>query len=192
MKRAIFLDKDGTLIRDVPYNVDPAHIELVPYAPAALQVLQEAGFGLWMITNQPGIARGYFTSRQLEAACHYIAGCLQAHGVVLQGFYYCPHDPAGDANGRRCKCHKPLPGMLYRAAYEHGIDLAASWMIGDILHDVEAGNRAGCHTILIANGHETEWQMNRYRQPSLIADNLLTAARCILQRNKLSKRVEQL
>lgn len=194
MSKAVFLDKDGTLIRDVPYNVDPARIELAPDAPAALQALQQAGFGLWMITNQPGIARGYFTLQELERACSYIAGCLQPYGILLQGCYYCPHDPAGDkaGTGHRCQCHKPMPGLLYRAAREQGIDLAASWMIGDILHDVEAGNRAGCRTVLLDIGHETEWRIDRYRQPCLITDNLLAAANGILQHIKFSKRVEQL
>jgi histidinol phosphatase-like enzyme len=101
--------------------------------------------------------------------------------VALDGFYYCPHHPRG-ALARyacECSCRKPQPGMLMRAAREHGIDLPASWMIGDILHDVEAGNRAGCRSLLIDNGNETEWQRGPGRTPTAIAADLFAAATLI-------------
>jgi histidinol phosphatase-like enzyme len=93
---------------------------------------------------------------------------------VLDGFYYCPHAP--DAG---CDCRKPAPGMLERAAREHGVDLRASWMIGDILDDVEAGRRAGCRTILLDNGNETEWRDGEQRCPDYVARDLAQAAAII-------------
>jgi D-glycero-D-manno-heptose 1,7-bisphosphate phosphatase len=100
---------------------------------------------------------------------------------VLDGFYYCPHSPDGVITRYAipCTCRKPMPGMLYRAAREHGLDLAQSWMVGDILDDIEAGRRAGCRTVLIDNGNETEWKRSPLRTPHLTAPNLYTAAAMI-------------
>jgi histidinol-phosphate phosphatase family protein len=98
--------------------------------------------------------------------------------LALDGFYFCPHHPEGTVApwSIECHCRKPLPGLLLKAAHEHGIDLRASWMVGDILHDVEAGNRAGCRTILIDNGNETEWRLGPRRVPTRMAPDLYTAA----------------
>lgn len=183
MKKAIFIDKDGTLIADVPYNVDPALVRLDPYAPAALRALQVQGYLLLVVSNQPGVALGYFSEADLQQVYLTLCRQLRLQGVRLDGFYYCPHDAAGKQwpYAHACYCRKPLPGMLLGAAAEHGIDLAASWMIGDILHDVEAGNRAGCSTILLDNGHETEWVGGPYRTPLYTMPNLWEAANLILQ-----------
>jgi histidinol phosphatase-like enzyme len=107
---------------------------------------------------------------------------LAAFGVPLAGFYYCPHHPKGTvaAYTVSCRCRKPAPGLLLRAAAEHGIALDQSWMIGDILDDIEAGRRAGCQTVLIDNGNETEWRVGRRRRPHRVADDLAEAARLIL------------
>lgn len=194
MNKAVFLDKDGTLIRNVPYNVDPALISLEPYAVQALLALQEQGYLLFVVSNQPGIAFGYFSEADIHAAYLHIYKQLRKQGVTLHGFYYCPHHPEGKQwpYAITCKCRKPLPGMLLRAAAEHGISLSASWMIGDILHDVEAGNRAGCRTILLDNGNETEWDLHDIRQPTYTAHNLSEAADFIVKPAKLNQRVEQL
>ncbi|MFD1139808.1 HAD family hydrolase [Larkinella insperata] len=168
MKKAVFIDKDGTLIYDVPYNVDPDRITLYPDAGWALHQWQQAGFLLLVISNQSGVAHGFFPESALEAVSDRLQQLLQSYGVRLDGFYYCPHYPGGrvPAYSVSCSCRKPQPGLLQQAAREHGIDLAASWMIGDILNDVEAGNRAGCRTILLDNGHETEWRSGPLREPT--------------------------
>lgn len=179
--RAIFLDKDGTLVENIPYNVNPALIELCWHAGPALQMFTAMGFSLFIVTNQSGVAKGLFTECALEPVRHRLAERLAQYGVKLDGFYYCPHSPDGTI-GRYaipCTCRKPMPGMLLQAAREHGIDLARSWMIGDILHDVEAGRRAGCRTVLIDNGNETEWTMNEWREPDIIAPDLYVAAQLI-------------
>lgn len=179
--RAIFLDKDGTLVENVPYNVNPALIELSRHAGPGLQLLRQLGYALFVVTNQSGVARGLFTEAALGPVEHRLAERLAQYGVTLDGFYYCPHSPDGVVSryAISCTCRKPMPGMLLRAAREHGIDLAASWMIGDILHDVEAGRRAGCRTVLIDNGNETEWKLSPSRTPHLTAPDLYTAATMI-------------
>lgn len=185
MKKAIFLDKDGTLIPDIPYNVDPDKISISKDALEGLKTLQENGFLLIVVTNQSGIAKGYFKEEKLEAVFEKIGEILQQENIFIQGFYYCPHHPAGTQKkyAVECNCRKPLPGLITTAAEDWDIDLTKSWMIGDILNDVGAGNRAGCNTILIDNGNETEWLMNEYRGPSFTAKNINEAARLIIQRN---------
>jgi D-glycero-D-manno-heptose 1,7-bisphosphate phosphatase len=176
--RAIFLDKDGTLIRDLPYNVDPSLMELSWQAGPALHLLQQLGYKLIVVTNQSGVARGLFTEAALEPVRRRLSEMLAQYGAMLDGFYYCPHSLEGTVNryAISCTCRKPRPGMLLQAALDHGIDLSASWMIGDILNDVEAGRRAGCRTVLIDNGNETEWAYGPQRMPDLKAPDLFAAA----------------
>ncbi len=180
--RAVFLDKDGTLIEDVPYNVDPARVRLAPGAVEALRLLRGTDFRLIVVSNQSGVAHGLFPEAALAGVEARLRELLAAGGVALDGFYYCPHHPDGSvaAYATVCDCRKPLPGMLRRAAREHGIDLARSWLVGDILNDVEAGRRAGCRTVLLDNGHETEWVMSELRRPDCVAVDLLGAAWAIL------------
>lgn len=181
-KKAIFLDKDGTLIEDVPYNVEPERITLMPGAVEALACLHQAGYELCLISNQSGVALGYFQEDELAAVYQEIERQLRPAAIPLAGFYYCPHHPAGriPAYAVSCACRKPMPGMILKAARERDIDLSASWFIGDILHDVEAGHRAGCRAVLIHNGHETEWDLSSsLRVPDYTAPNLLDAARHI-------------
>jgi histidinol-phosphate phosphatase family protein len=179
---AVFLDKDGTLIVDEPYNVAPERIRLAQGAVEGLQALHAAGYLLIVVSNQSGVARALFEEDALSAVEDRVRALLGAAGVPLAGFYYCPHHPEGRV-GRyavSCRCRKPAPGMLTQAAREYGIDLARSWLVGDILHDVEAGRRAGCRTVLLDVGHETEWDLSPNRLPHFIADDLTTAAQVIL------------
>ncbi len=181
--RAIFLDKDGTLIDKVPHNVDPEHLRLNAGAAAALRLLRDAGFRLVVVSNQSGIARGYFSEKELLGVERVLRDLLAYERLELSGFYYCPHHP----NGSRplyavsCVCRKPRPGLLTRAAAELDLDLARSWMVADVLDDVEAGLRAGCRTVLIDDGNETEWRNSEARLPHHEASDLDEAARLILQ-----------
>lgn len=180
--KAVFLDKDGTLIPDIPYNVDPARITLYPDAGSALRLLQETGFRLIVVSNQAGVARGYFSETALTAVENRLRQLLVAEGVRLDGVLFCPHHPAGSVAGYAidCDCRKPQPGLLLRAADEWAVDLSESWMLGDILNDVEAGNRAGCQTILLDRGNETEWLTGPFRQPTATVGSLLEAAAVIV------------
>jgi histidinol-phosphate phosphatase family protein len=177
MSAAVFLDKDGTLIDDLPYNVDPSRITLARGA-AGLGRLARLGYALVVVSNQPGIALGRFGPAALLGVHQRLTQLLAAQDVPLTAFYHCPHHPAGTVPeyAGPCRCRKPLPGMLLRAAAEHGIELAASWMVGDILDDVEAGRRAGCRTVLLDGGNETEWRRTPLRTPHLIAPDLGAAA----------------
>ena len=169
-ERAVFLDKDGTLIEDVPYNVDPERIRLTSGAAEGLRALHAAGYRLIVISNQSGVARGYFPEAALTGVRTKLHELLAEAGVALAGFYYCPHHPQGAVADYAvaCACRKPRPGLLVRAAQEHGIDLRRSWFVGDILDDVEAGRRAGCRTVLVDLGTEPP-PADPLRRPDYVA-----------------------
>ncbi len=176
MNKAIFIDKDGTLIENVPYNVDPDLIELQPFAGEALKQLQEGGFKIIVVSNQSGVARGLFKEEKLEDVKQELARQLESFGVKLNAFYYCPHLPeaegAVETYSLDCNCRKPKPGLLLKAAKENNINLESSWMIGDILNDTEAGNSAGCKSILFDSGGETKWHLNKERMPNRIVKSM--------------------
>lgn len=179
---AVFVDKDGTLVRDVPFNVDPARVEFTDGAFRGLSRLARAGFAIVIVSNQPGIALGYFDRAALDRLAHWLEERLADAGIPLAGFYACPHrPPSRDGTLPACACRKPAPGLLQRAAREHGLSLEASWMIGDILDDVEAGRRAGCRTVLLDVGNETEWRFSPLRTPTLRVHDLAHAAHAILR-----------
>lgn len=180
-RKAVFLDKDGTLLQDVPYNVDPEQIRFTPKAPEGLRLLHDAGYQLIVITNQSGVARGYFPEIALVTVEQCLRERFAAIEVSLAGFYYCPHHPDGIVApyAIECDCRKPQPGLLKQAADEQQLSLPRSWFIGDILHDIEAGRAAECRTILLDNGNETEWQLSSQRLPHHIVNNLWEAARVI-------------
>ena len=139
-RAALFLDRDGTLVRNVPYNRDPAAVQLEPRVPAALRCLCAAGFVPVLITNQSGIARGVCTSAEVEAVNRRIQAVLHDAGVELKAVYLCPHHP--DYTGT-CECRKPAPGLLLQAQRELGLDLVRSVMVGDSPGDLEAARRGG-------------------------------------------------
>jgi D,D-heptose 1,7-bisphosphate phosphatase len=178
VRKAVFIDKDGTLIPNIPYNVHPDKITIDNETIEGLRLLKEENFLLIVISNQAGIAKGYFEEKDLEPVWNKISALLQKSGLNMDAFYYCPHEPNGTVKhyAIECDCRKPLPGMILKAASELKIDPSQSWMVGDILNDVEAGNRSGCSTILIDNGNETEWTMNEVRTPDFIATSFLQAA----------------
>ncbi|CAG9179183.1 HAD-IIIA family hydrolase [Cupriavidus respiraculi] len=177
----VLLDKDGTLLVNVPYNVDPAHMRLAPQAAEALRRLGELGLPLIVVSNQPGIALGRFAPQALEAVRQRLAELFEANGAVLADFLYCPHHPEGQvlAYAGRCRCRKPGTAMLEEAAVRHGLDLRRSWMVGDILDDVEAGRAAGCRAILVDCGNETEWVRSPLRTPDYVVADLDAAARIV-------------
>lgn len=177
-RAAVFIDKDGTLVENVPYNVDPKRIRLTHHAAHGLRKLAGAGYALVVISNQPGIAHGRFDFAALERARAHLESLLAAEGVRLDGFYFCPHHPAGTRPeyAHRCACRKPMPGLFLQAASELDLDLSTSWMIGDILDDIEAARRAGCRTVLLDVGNETEWRVSPLRTPHGRATDLGFAA----------------
>jgi D-glycero-D-manno-heptose 1,7-bisphosphate phosphatase len=177
-RRAVFLDKDGTLVADVPYNVDPARILFLSGVMEGLRRLQAAGYVLAVVSNQPGVALGFFDAAALGRVEDAMREAVASAGAALTGFYWCPHHPAGHvaAYACACECRKPMPGLLHAAARDLDIDLAGSWMVGDILDDVEAGRRAGCRTVLVNNGNETEWRWSAERTPDHVARDFSDAS----------------
>ena len=145
--KAVFLDRDGTVIVDRSYLSDPAGVTLVPEVAAALRRLHAAGFALIFISNQSGIGRGLMTREQCDAVHTRTLELLALEGVPITGSYICPHAPWD-----HCQCRKPSPLLLQQAAAEHAIDFARSFMVGDKKADVDAGRAAGCQTILYATG----------------------------------------
>jgi histidinol-phosphate phosphatase family protein len=174
-RRAVFIDKDGTLVHNVPYNVDPLLIDFTPHALEALKLLAAFDFALVVVTNQPGVALRYFDASALDRYHAALRERLAEEDIALAGIYACPH-----ALYDGCLCRKPAPGLLYRAAQAHDIDLTRSWMVGDILDDVEAGRRAGCHTVMLDVGNETVWRYGPLRVPHTRAIHLFDAARQIV------------
>lgn len=185
-RRAVFLDKDGTLIPDIPFNVNTDLIRLSDNAVEGLQLLQRMGFLFVIVSNQPGIAKKLFNHEDILEVGGRISVLLEEHTIMLSGFYYCPHDPSAMKSwtGLSCSCRKPKPGLLYTAAKELNIDLSSSWMIGDILHDIEAGNLAGCKTIMIDNGNETKWAVSDERTPDMLVPHINAAADYILEMSR--------
>ncbi|WP_250516828.1 HAD family hydrolase [Caballeronia sp. INDeC2] len=181
-RAAIFIDKDGTLLEDVPWNVDPRMMRLAPGAFDALRVFASRGVPLFVVSNQSGVALGKFEHDALgrvETRLHELAA---EAGALFEDIYWCPHHPQGivPEYAQPCDCRKPAPGMLLRAAREHRIDLSRSWFIGDILDDVEAGKRAGCRSVLIDNGNETEWLRGANREPDIVVKDMHEAAIAIV------------
>lgn len=187
-RRAVFIDKDGTLVVDVPHNVDPRLLRFMPNALAGLQCLDRAGYALVIVTHQPGLAAGRVTRGEFARLQKTLVDrlCNEA-GVGVAGFYTCPHAPALGPTPA-CLCRTPAPGLLRQAALAHRLDLARSWMVGDTLDDVEAGRRAGCRSVLVDVGSETEWRRSPLREPEQRAIDLLDAARRIVAADEAAQR----
>ncbi|MFL6229019.1 MAG: D-glycero-alpha-D-manno-heptose-1,7-bisphosphate 7-phosphatase [Pyrinomonadaceae bacterium] len=189
-RRAVFIDRDGTISEEVGYVNHPTRYRVLPFAPAAVRALNEGGWLAVLVTNQAGVARGYFAEEMIATVHDLLAQELARGGARLDAIYYCPHHPSvGEPPYRQdCDCRKPKPGLITRAAAEFDIDLARSWMIGDRYSDTELARRAGTRAALVLTGYgrgEFEHQRAAWQhQPDLIADNLLEAVREILARDE--------
>jgi D-glycero-D-manno-heptose 1,7-bisphosphate phosphatase len=184
-KKAIFLDKDGTLIPNIPYNVDPERIALNPEVGRSLKSLQDAGFLIVVITNQSGIARDFYSEKNLIPIEKKLKKLLVDFNVNLSGFYYCPHHPLGTIPYNIvCECRKPKPGLLFRAARNLYIDLSSSWMIGDTWSDIGAGFNAGCFTVLLSPYPNTMTPESKFT-PDFKAKNFSEAASIILETQEI-------
>jgi len=178
---AIFLDRDGTLIEDVGYPHRPADLRLLAGVVPALQELQALGFVFVVVTNQSGIARGYFDEDQMHAFHALLGERLEAAGVRIEAFYDCPFHPEASVAAYRCDSplRKPKPGMLLLAAEERSLDLANSYVIGDKKSDVLAGQAATCRSILVQTGKAGTGEPELAAQPDFVATDLATAAEWI-------------
>ncbi|MBA4186381.1 MAG: D-glycero-beta-D-manno-heptose-1,7-bisphosphate 7-phosphatase [Planctomycetaceae bacterium] len=154
-KPAVFLDRDGVVIEDSHYLGNPDRVRLLPGAAGAIASLNRAGWPVVIVSNQSGVARGMFNESDVDAVHEHLSNLLHGYGAKIDAYHYCPHHPEGEVTVLRieCECRKPRPGMLVRAATELGLDLAASWMIGDRVTDLEAGAAVGCRTVLVRTGY---------------------------------------
>ncbi len=179
-RRAIFLDRDGTLVHARHYPTRPDELLLFEGMADELVSLKGDGFALVMITNQSGIARGLFGVEALDRMHDHLQTHLTASGAALDRIYFCPHLPEGSVAEYAvdCACRKPRPGMLLQAARELDLELGRSWFVGDILDDVEAGNRAGCRTVLVDLDTESE-PTSSIRTPSFVARSTVHALQII-------------
>jgi D-glycero-D-manno-heptose 1,7-bisphosphate phosphatase len=182
---AVFLDRDGTIIEDVGYLRDVSQIDLLPWAADAIRQLNEAGYAVIVITNQSGVGRGFYDEAHVQATHRALDAMLGERGARIDGYYYCPHYPESSDSryGGKCDCRKPAPGLLQRAAAELGLDLAASWMVGDWWRDVQAGIGAGTRTILVRTGRSAEHRPAPpdAPRPDAILNSLMEAAGWILR-----------
>ena len=190
MKRpAVFIDRDGTISEEVGYVNHPSRYRVFPYAADAVRLLNEAGWLAVLVTNQAGVARGYFAEEMIGAVHGLLAAELERGGARLDAVYYCPHHPTvGEPPYRLdCDCRKPRPGLLRRAAEEMGVELSRCWMVGDRYGDVELARNAGTRSAFVLTGYgrgELEHQSGAWaHRPDLVAENLLEAVREIIKRS---------
>ncbi|WP_337833269.1 D-glycero-beta-D-manno-heptose 1,7-bisphosphate 7-phosphatase [Geoanaerobacter pelophilus] len=180
-RRAVFIDRDGTINEEKEYLYRPEAFEFIPGVPEAIRILGEAGFLVVVVTNQSGVARGYYGEDDVRSLHRYMDELLLTAGAKVDAYYFCPHHPVNGVGEYRidCRCRKPMPGMLLQAVSDLGIDLSASWMIGDKLADVEAGIAAGCRSAMVLTGYGTEEQTKLPVDVPVFKD-LLAAAQAIL------------
>jgi D-glycero-D-manno-heptose 1,7-bisphosphate phosphatase len=188
LRPAIFLDRDGTLSHEVGYVNHVSRFRLYPFSVDAVRLVNRSPYLAVLITNQAGVARGYFPESLVAEVHGSLVRSLEAGGARLDGLYYCPHHPSAGQPPYRCDCdcRKPRPGLIKRAEADLGIDLARSWMIGDRPGDIEVAHRAGARGVLVRTGygrgeldhHGPVWK----HPPEFVAENVLEAVSTILSR----------
>lgn len=187
MKRpAVFIDRDGTISEEVGYINHPSRFRVFPYTAEAIKLLNDQGWLAIIITNQAGVARGYFSESMIQTVHDNLLREVGEKGARVDAIYYCAHHPSvGEPPYRQdCDCRKPKPGLVNRACKDLDIDLKHSWMIGDRYGDVELAHNAGIRSALVLSGYgRGEWENQRSQweqQPELVAENLLEAIKSIL------------
>ena len=189
-RRAVFIDRDGTISEEVGYVNHPSRYRIFPFAAEAVRLLNESGWLAILVTNQAGVARGYFSEEMIGEVHRILVEELERGGAYLDAIYYCPHHPSVGAPPYRfdCDCRKPKPGLIHRAAAEFDIDLARSWMVGDRYGDTEMARNAGLRSALVLSGYgrgEWEYQREQWKhEPDVIAEDLLHAVRAIIERTR--------
>lgn len=188
-RRAVIMDRDGTICEEVGYVNHVDRLRLLDRSAEAIRRAADAGFATVVVTNQAGVARGYFSERMVHDAHEKLTRLLAERGASLDAIYYCPHHPeVGDPPYRKnCDCRKPRPGLLLRARDELGVDLERSFVVGDSSRDLEAGSRVGARTVLVLTGYgRGEWEHRSDRwtvRPDHVAADLLDAVTWILEQD---------
>lgn len=186
MNRAVFIDRDGTISEEVGYINHPSRFRVFPYSAEAIKLLNDAGWLAVVVTNQAGVARGYFTEEMIHAVHNQLEVDLKDGGARLDAIYYCAHHPSvGDKPYRfDCACRKPKPGLILLAAAELDVDLDESWMVGDRYSDIELARNAGVNSAFVLSGYgRGEWEHQRAawkHEPDLVSETLLAAVQQIV------------
>jgi D-glycero-D-manno-heptose 1,7-bisphosphate phosphatase len=179
-RRAVFLDRDGTIAEEVGYANHISRFVVYPFAATAIRRLNEAGLPVIVVTNQSGVARGFFPESLIGRMHEKMVEELAAGGAHVDGMYYCPH-----IRDDQCSCRKPLPGMLEQAAREHNLEISGSVLVSDRYNDIQMGHENGCRTILVLTGYgrgDYEWNRAKWpRQPDHVVENLADAVEIILK-----------
>jgi D-glycero-D-manno-heptose 1,7-bisphosphate phosphatase len=185
MRGAVFLDRDGTLIEEVGYLDRPERLELYPWTIAAIRAFNLAGLATVLVSNQSGVARGFFAESVVDDIHRLMAERLEAGGARLDAYYYCPHHPDGRVAeyARACECRKPARGLVDRATNELGIDPARSYTVGDRWLDIGLARTIGARGVLVRTGYGRSEELRRPSdlEPDAIVDNLAGAASWILE-----------
>lgn len=192
MNRAVFLDRDGVITQEPPYyahRID--QLELIPKSAEAIRLLNINGFKVIVVSNQAGVARGYYQEKDIEIYNNEMKRQLEEKGAYIDAIYYCPHYPKATIKEYRinCDCRKPKPGMLKQAEKDLNLNLKLSFLVGDKISDIEAGYRAGCKTILVLTGQgnvELKKISEMDTKPTYISKDLFAAIQ-IIKRNDKSK-----
>lgn len=184
MNRAVFLDRDGVITEDEPsYVHEPGQLKLIPGSAKAIKLLNENGFKVVVVCNQSGVARGYYREEDVETFNEAMMAELNKWDAYIDATYYCPHHPQAEIEAYRvdCNCRKPKPGMLQKASKDLKIDLKSSFMVGDKLDDVRAGQNAGCKiNILVLTGHGRDELKNSHIERDFVHLCLLESIKTIL------------
>jgi D-glycero-D-manno-heptose 1,7-bisphosphate phosphatase len=185
-RRAIFFDRDGTLAEEVGYINHISRFKLYPFAPQIVKMVNESKFLAILVTNQAGLARGYFPEELLEQVHNKMKETLQQQGAFLDDIYFCPHHEFASIEKYKlkCNCRKPEPGMLLKAAKDHYIDLARSYVVGDKYTDIELAYNVGAKSVMVMTGYgigEYTYQQHEWKVfPDHIVENALDAVKLIL------------
>lgn len=188
MRRAVFLDRDGTINIDVGYLSDPGELVFIRGAKEGVRLLKDSGFSVFIVTNQSGVGRRYFSLKKLNAVNDRLLSEFVKGGINIDGIFFCPHHPR-----EKCRCRKPKPKMVNDIARQHDINLEKSYFVGDKLIDVQTGKNAGCKTVLINSGtnphieDEEDWT-----QPDFIAKDLYSAAKWVIKNQKSKVKIQKL
>ncbi|HEX6042882.1 MAG TPA: HAD family hydrolase [Pyrinomonadaceae bacterium] len=187
MKRpAVFIDRDGTISEEVGYVNHPSRFRLFPYSSEAIRILNDNGWLAILVTNQAGVARGYFSEDVVKQVHTQLESALRNESARLDAIYYCAHHPSVGEPPYRidCDCRKPKPGLIEQAAKDFDIDMAGSWMAGDRYSDVELARNAGLRSVFLLSGYgRGEWEFQRHswqHQPDMVCENLLEAVKSIV------------
>ncbi len=185
-KGAVFLDRDGTISEEVGYITNLNQFQLMTKSAEAVKLMNERGLKVILITNQAGVAKGYFPEEMVNRVHKKMEKTLSDQGAFLDAIYYCPHHPEGvvETYRKKCECRKPASGLLRQASEEHGIDISSSYMVGDKMVDVECAHQIGVKGVLVLTGYGKDELKKiegaRIRRPEYVADDIFNAVKWIV------------